>query len=334
VGDEPLLTRDDLDELSDAADEAADPADVAAELIRAVEGGRLADRADEGYAYLLAAEIYERTDGLARALAQAERALLASRTAGDRGTGSIRAFRAELLLRLGREQEALAELTALRPLMTTDALAASYVPEALAAGGRPDLAGKWLAEALAERAGADPADPVRGQLTATRDRLAESPGDEFPDGAGEDYPDEYAPDGRDGGDDAGASYDGAEALLLVWPLPEYERVDERWPEVLEATGADGWDDYRRRQQAVIAAWSQRHRAPLWQVTGTADGFEEFLSAREVDLASADLVGLAQRYGDYLAEQADPQPLPPAPADPCWCRSGLAYQSCCLRLASR
>lgn len=333
MGDESLLTRDDLDELSDTAyDEAADPAGVAAELILVAEGGRLADPADEGYACLLAAEIYERTDDLTRALALAERALSARRTAGDRGTGSIRAFRAELLLRLGREGAALAELATLRPLMTTDALAASYVPEALAAGGRPDLAGTWLAEAVAQRAGADPADPVLAQLIAAQDRLVESFGDEFPDGPGGGYPDAYPADVD--GDDAGASYDTAEALLLVWPLPEYELVDERWPEVLEATGAAGWDDYRRRQQDLIASWGQRHRSTLWQVTGTADGFEEFLSAEEVDLASADLVHLARRYGDYLAEQADLRPLPPAPTEPCWCRSGLAYQSCCLRLAPR
>jgi tetratricopeptide (TPR) repeat protein len=336
VGVELRFTRDDLDELSDTADEAAEPADVAAKLISIAEGGRLTDPADEAYAYLLAAEVYERADALADALTVAERALGSYQASGGRRPGSARAFRAQLLLRLGREAEAMAELTVLRPLMATDALAASYVPEALAAGGRPDLAESWLAGALAEWAGADSGDPVVAQLIATRDRLAEAPGDGLADRMGPYESEErYASDYAGEVDLAlGMAHDEAEAVLLFWPQAEYDQVDEAWPEVLEATGADDWDDYRLRHQAVITAWWQRHRAPLWQVTATAAGFAEFLSEEGVDEASADLVWLARRYGDYLADQVEPQPLPPHHDDQCWCGSGLTYQACCLRSTPR
>lgn len=336
---EPCFTRDDLDELSDTADDADEPAEVAAELIHIAEGRRLADAADQGYAYLLAAEIYERADALADALTMAERALVAYQESGDRVPGAARALRGELLLRLDRHDDAMAVFVDLRPLLATDALAASYVPEALAAGGRPDLASQWLTEALAERSGATPDDPVVAQLIATRERLADGPGDDLTDpgdglGGGTTYPEPYGGDPAASillGDDLG---EGAEAVLLVWPEQEYERVDEQWPEVLEATGADDWEDYRRRHQVLIMSWQRRHRAPLWQVTGTADGFAEFLVEVEADPMSVDLVSVARRYGDYLADRAEPQPLPPERDDPCWCGSGLTYQACCLRLATR
>lgn len=322
VAGEPLLTRDDLDELSDTAYEDADPAAVAAALAAAAGRGQLADPTDTGYAYQLAAEIYERTDHLERALALAERSLAAYRDRRERVPGSGRAFRAELLLRIGREAEAMAELEVLRPLMTTSALAASYVPEALAAGGRTDTALRWLTQALTELPDPDGDNPVVAQLVATRERLRESREDPA-DSAG------FGPDidPRSGDQDT-------ESVVLLWPRDEYEQVDERWPEVLEATGADDWEDYRRRRQALITDWTAHQRGRLWQVTGSADGFAEFLAEQEVDLAGADLVLLAHRYGGYLSEQVDPEPLPPAPGAPCWCRSRAPYERCCLPLSPR
>jgi tetratricopeptide (TPR) repeat protein len=335
VGGEPRLTRDDLDELSDAADEAADPAAAAAELAELAAADRLADPADVAYAYQLAAEIYERADELERALAMVRRCLADHQRRGEDPPGSVRAFHAELLLRIGREDEAMRDLSALRPLMTTDALAAAYVPEALAAGGRVDTATAWLTGALAELSTRDDDDPVVAQLMATRDRLAEAPGGDGDVGAGV-----AGVADLDVGPLAGADIDpdaqpylSSEAVVLVWPREEYELVDEQWPEVLEATGASDWDDYRRRHQALVAGWAHQSRAPLWQVTGTAEGFAEFLAEQEEDPDTADLVTLAEQYGSYLAEQDDTLLLPPGDDDPCWCRSGRAYRTCCLPLSS-
>jgi tetratricopeptide (TPR) repeat protein len=335
VAGEARLTRDDLDELSDAADEAADPAAAAAELAEVAAGGRLADPADVAYAYQLAAEIYERADELERALAMTRQCLADHHRRGGEPPGGARAFHAELLLRIGREDEAMRELSALRPLMTTDALAAAYVPEALAAGGRVDTATGWLTGALAELSTRDDDDPVVVQLMATRDRLAEVPGgdgDVGEDVAGAADLEEDLPAAA-GIDPDAQPYLSSEAVVLVWPREEYEQVDEYWPEVLEATGASDWEDYRRRHQALVAGWAQQSRAPLWQVTGTAEGFAEFLAAQDEDPDTADLVMLAEQYGTWLADQEDALLLPPADEDPCWCGSSKAYRTCCLPLSS-
>ena len=77
----------------------------------------------------------------------AERAVEAYR-ANDDPDGYSQAFHAELLLRLGREDEAMAELTALRPLLSEDAGAVSYISEAWEGGGHPEIAEQWLTAAL------------------------------------------------------------------------------------------------------------------------------------------------------------------------------------------
>ena len=106
----PLLTTDDLDELGATAFDTDDPLAVAADLVDAVERGRVADKANIGYALILAAEITERAEDLDGALVLADRAVAAYRVHGDGEYGYPRSVRAGLLLRLGQEDEGLAEL--------------------------------------------------------------------------------------------------------------------------------------------------------------------------------------------------------------------------------
>jgi hypothetical protein len=72
-----LLTSDDLDEIGCSALDLDRPLEAVAELVDAVDQGRVADQADTGYALLLAAEITESTGDVpaAAALACAGRAL-------------------------------------------------------------------------------------------------------------------------------------------------------------------------------------------------------------------------------------------------------------------
>src|SRR5262249_44698245 len=137
-----------LNYIGQAAFSVDDPGAVAAELVEAVEQGRVADGADSGYALLLAAEIGERTGDLAGALELAERAGAAYPAAGGTECGFPRAYQAELLLRMGREEEAMTQLAALRPLLGRDPGAACYVSQALEAGGRAELAVQWLTAAI------------------------------------------------------------------------------------------------------------------------------------------------------------------------------------------
>lgn len=140
-----LFTADDLDEIGRSFSE--QPFEVAAELVDAVDQGRVAEKADTGYALMLAAEITERAGDLPAAQVLAERAVEAYRRYGD-PDGYPRAFHAELLLRLGREDEAMAELRALRPLLSQNPDVVSYLSEALEAGGRAEIAEQWLTAAL------------------------------------------------------------------------------------------------------------------------------------------------------------------------------------------
>lgn len=126
----------------------------------------------------------------------------------------------------------------------------------------------------------------------------------------------------------------SEPVLLVWPREQYEEVDQRWPEVLEPIGAESWDAYRRYHQALITRWVNRRLPPLLQVTGTADGFADWLAEQDADPLSVDFVAMAEAYGYYLADQTGGSELPPGQADPCWCGSGISYADCCLPLSPR
>lgn len=142
-----VFTADDLDEIGCSFGGDL-PLELATQLVDAVDRGLIADRSDTGYALMLAAEITERDGDLHAAALLVERAVEAHRAHGDQNYGYPQAFHAELLLRLGRSEEAMAELTALRPLMSEDGDAAAYVGEALEGGGRADIAEQWLTEAL------------------------------------------------------------------------------------------------------------------------------------------------------------------------------------------
>lgn len=54
-----VLTSEDLDEIGQSAFDADEPLRVVADLVEAVDQGRVADKADIGYALLLAAEVTE-----------------------------------------------------------------------------------------------------------------------------------------------------------------------------------------------------------------------------------------------------------------------------------
>lgn len=174
--------------------------------------------------------------------------------------------------------------------------------------------------------GVEPDDPLAElEGPSDLDGEVEEP-DEFDELAFDDEPfelDEFAPSDPD-----------SDPVLLVWPHDEYEQVDQRWPEVLEPIGADSWDDYRRQYQALLTRWVRRGLPPLSMVTGTADGFAEYLVEQGADPVSVDLVAMAEEYTHHLADQVGAAELPPAAGHPCWCGSGIRYASCCQPLSPR
>jgi tetratricopeptide (TPR) repeat protein len=345
------LTSDDLDEIGQAAVDADDPLKVATELVGAVEQGRLADKADTGYALSLAAEITEREDDLDAALALADRAVEAYRVHGDAGDGYPRAFRAELMLRLGQEDKAMAEFAALRPLMGPDPDAVSYVSEALQAAGQAEIAEQWLSAALEtalERCdGPSPrrADPADGSaevvyaLAQQRHLLRRDldlPHDERDDLA------DRLQDAVYGGDPDDDEYDEDEyktTAVLFWPREEFDRVVGRWPVLVEAYG-HGWDKHRARLQHGPQLLADSGRTGLALLASSAD--ELAGSADELAGSADELAGYAARIGgdptdpdvregytQHLESSPRETAWPPGRNEACWCGSGLKYKKCCL-----
>jgi hypothetical protein len=323
------LTSGDLDEIGAAAFAAEDPGTVAAELVDAVEQGRVADRADVGYALLLAAEITERVGDLDAALVLAERAVRVYREDADRDGGYARSCRAGLLLRLGREDEGLAELARLRRLLTRDADAVSYVSEALEAGGRPEIAEQWLTAALETMAAReslgsreDPAYRSAAMivyvLAQQRHRIRRDldlPHDEH---------DELADRLRDAVDGVLADEDDddeGDLAVLFWPRGEFDALLARWPGLTGSYGPT-WDEHRDAVERGLRKGSQAGLSGLAVLAGRVEDLARYAAGHGADATDADV---REGYAQILSAR----PWPPGRNEPCWCGSGVKYKKCCL-----
>lgn len=318
-----LLTGDDLDAIGYEAFSAADPLACAAELVAAVDDKRLADPADAGYAFSLAAEITERQGDLASALALVDRAIGAYSSDGD---GFVRAYRGDLLGRLGCEEEAMAEFAALRPRLIRDPDAASYLSEAMEECGFAPIAEQWLTAALEsvlDRSGDGPDDlnlKLLYGLIQSRSRIRrelEMPPDEHDEMAERMRvaaygiePDEDEPDGR---------------ALIFWPRAEFDRMLLRWPTLAGAYGQT-WDEHRARLEKTFAERSSSGETGLVLVAGSAEALAAFATRQGGDPAEPEI---RLGYEDQQQSVSAAVPWPPARNGPCWCGSGGKYKKCCL-----
>lgn len=293
----------------------------------------MADQVDTGYALVLAAEITERDGDLQQALALAERAVEAHRVNAE-SDGQPRALRARLLLRLGREDEAMAELTALRPLLTQDPDVVAYVCAALEAAGRAEIAEQWLTAALStalqhrQELAPRREDPDYVQAAAVAFMLAQCrhrirgdldlPHDDYDHLADRLLSAVQAAIGTD-------EPDYEQATLLFWPHPEFERLLARWPALAEEYGQT-WDEYRTTMQKTLVMWSESSHLQLGLVAGSV---EELATHAE---RSGDDPTDPQVRQDYAQELTGPSrkiAWPPGRNDPCWCGSPQKYKKCCL-----
>ncbi|MFC7532552.1 SEC-C metal-binding domain-containing protein [Actinoplanes sp. GCM10030250] len=318
-----LLTGDDLDAMGHEALQAEDPSAQIAALVEAVDREQLADPADAGYALTLAAETNERQGDLTGALALIDRAVEVSGPGAD---SFPRSYRGLILHRLGREDEAMAQFSAVRPRLVRDADAASSLSEAMEECGSSSIAEQWLTaalETLLDRAG-EPDDHglrVLHALLRARRRIRHElglPPDEMDETAdrmrlvqnGLD-PDE--PDGPIGPDGPAP---------LFWSREEFDRVMLRWPALAEVYGRT-WDEHR----ASIEKTLTEAEGGWWALSqGTAEGLAAYAARRGADPADP-----ATRVGYENQQKSMPSgmPWPPARNGPCWCRSGSKYKKCCL-----
>ncbi|GGL95982.1 MULTISPECIES: SEC-C domain-containing protein [Micromonospora] len=328
-----VLTTDDLDDIGHYGHPGrAEPQALLDRLVRAVDEGRIADERDRGYALSLAAGIAEEDlKDLDRALALIERGIVEDRASGESELDS-RADRARLLHLTGREDEALAELTELRPLLESEP-GATHVTEVLEEIGRADLAERWLTEA------------VRTLLTRTREPGGDTlTGDEQEQVAamlfgllrqrhrlrheldlGHDDLDELA-DRLDVAAEQAADRAAAETSgLLYWPRNEFNGLLLRWPQLADQLGGT-WDEHRTGVERELVALAGEGVPGLALVPGSAEAYAGFVTAGDRDPADEDTL---DDYADGLADQADAVSWPPGRNEPCWCGSGSKYKKCCL-----
>jgi tetratricopeptide (TPR) repeat protein len=331
-----LLTSEDLDELGHSAFDAEDPLAVVAELVAAVDAGRLADVADTTYALALAAEIAERQGDLQAAAGLADRAVQANRVYGRSDYGYPQALYGELLLRLGRVDEAMVELNALRPMLTRDEDAVSYVSEALHAGGRTEVALEWLTAALetalANRLGVASrrGEPVYEQAAVVAFALAQQrhrlrreldlPHDEH---------DHLADQLQDAADELldteedEYGYEGT--AVLFWPRTEFDRLMLRWPRLVESYGST-WDEHRAVMERALVRLAESGHATLAVLAGAVDELAGYAERRGGDPTDAQV---RQGYVEHLQVHPRRRLWPPQRNEACWCGSGLKYKKCCL-----
>jgi len=326
------LTTKDLDQIGLSF--GRQPSSKAAELVDAVDRGLVADPADISYALTTAAEIIARDGDLQAAEVLARRAVEAHRSDGDPKYGFPRAFHAKLLMRLGHEGQALAELTALRPLLLERFDAASYVCGTLEECGQAELAEQWVTEALRtviahretrESLTGQPTDgsgsTVMFTLAQYRHRLRaelELPHDDLDDLADDLMEAMNRALGGDIQEDTGIA-------LLFWPQQEFHQLLLRWPALVEDYGHT-WDGYRANVQQNLLRLSDSGAPRLALLIGAADELATY--AQQIGGDPADLV-VRQRYSEHLEEHPRLIVWPPGRNNPCWCGSAQKYKKCCL-----
>ncbi|WP_432954686.1 SEC-C metal-binding domain-containing protein [Micromonospora haikouensis] len=325
---EDLLTTDDLDAIGHLENpERADPETLLGRLLQAVDSDRIADPRDRGYALSLASGIAEtELKDLGRALDLADRAVRADRASGESDLAP-RADRARLLHLLGRADEAMAELTALRPLLETDPTA-SYLVDTLEDIGRVELAERWLTEAaraVLERIGeSEPEEARRAAgamlygLVRHRHRVRADLG----------LPHDDLDDLSDRLDAAGHSPDpavGTREGLLFWPRADLNALLLRWPALATPFGAN-WDEHRGLVERELVELAADGVPGLALVPASTDGFAAHVADGDLDPTDEDTV---DSYAETLLASLDAVPWPPGRNDPCWCGSGTKYKKCCL-----
>ncbi|GAB3932756.1 SEC-C domain-containing protein [Micromonospora vulcania] len=311
----------------------ANPLGVAAELADAVEKGRLANPEDAGDALTLAAEIAEIRTKLDAALRYAELAVAAYPSADDDRAGLARALRARVLFRLGgREDEAVAELTALRPLLLSRPDAPAYLSAALEVGGRSSTAEQWLSEAVdtlvGDRAAADvepevgPPDAPGVLFFALQQRHRVRRNLNLPHDRNDDLADRLenqlvrraqAPQ-------------GAESELLFWPRPEFDRLLAEQAALTETYGPD-WDAHRARLEKELVRLTGAGQSGLGVLSATVDGLVGFADRRNGAPGDPEI---RAGYARELSTRPNARiAWPPERNDACWCGSGLKYKKDCL-----
>ncbi|MEV6370631.1 hypothetical protein FXF53_30050 [Micromonospora sp. WP24] len=336
-----VITTADLAELRRTALGAADPLGIASDLADAVEQGRLAEPDSAGDALTLASEIAEIRSRLDAALRYADRAVAAYPSPDDPKAGIARAVRARILFRTGgRDDEAMAELTALRPLLTEQPDAPAYLSAALETGGRAKTSEEWLSEALDTLLGQRAAAAAEAQAITSTEPVVEvgppeAPGVTFfllqqrhrvrrnlnlPHDRNDDLSDRLEAQLVQRAQQSG------ETDLLFFPQAEFDRLLGEQAALTETYGPD-WDAHRARLEKELVRQADAGGTGLHVLRASVAGLTGYADRKDGDPTDRQTrVG----YAGELSTRSDARiSWPPERNDTCWCGSGLKYKKCCL-----
>ncbi|GIF75353.1 SEC-C domain-containing protein [Asanoa siamensis] len=330
------LTVDQLELIAERAAERGEPAAGAAELVAVVDDGRLTDPQDAVVALGMAAELLFQADDLAGSLALTDRALDARRAHGS-APEFAQIFRAQLLFRLDRADEAMAELTPLRPLLTSDPDAATEIAEALLAGGRGETAHEWLTAAVHEARATLPetddldeagelATAIVAALVIERHEVRHELG--LPHDSFDEMAEELAVAAEE---EQRAELTAALTEPVVFfSAAEFDRLAERLPAAAESCGPT-WDAHRADIEQVLAMGAE---AGITTARGIVAGSADELVALWEHAEDATVDDVIYDYADELDGRGPHIAWPPARNDACWCGSGAKYKKCCLPRSRR
>jgi tetratricopeptide (TPR) repeat protein len=247
---------------------------------------------------------------------------------------------AETLFELGRDEDALAQLDALKELPPSSPGPCQMAGELLEAHARTELALAWFdlavslltAEERAAMRSAGASGMYAKMIVAGRRRVRRAlglPNDDL---------DDAVPSPRIPGLDGFVSPDEPlelpgraptrEVRSLFWQEREFDEAVRRWPAVFGANGPDH-RAYRARLETRWRQLAERGVTRITLVPASADGLARFAERTGGEPADEHI---RQAYMNEIA--ATGIEWPPARNAGCWCGSGRKYKKCCGNPAAR
>ena len=258
---------------------------------------------------------------------------------GGENGGNARVGLAEVLFGLGQDEEARAQLEALRAARPMSPVPWHMAAELLEHRGELDQALIWFTAAVSRLSDEEMASrhlwfSYANSLLAGRRRVRRAlgqPADDLDDSVAEVNPftvdlDSVLPTGtpQETAPLSGGTRLPREVRILFWPRDEIPRAHRRWPQLVQHTDSEA---IIRDREADNRALSDAGTPRISMVPLTVARLTEFATRTGADPAD----GRTRRecMAEILAE-GGAIAWPPARNAPCWCGSTAKYKKCCGR----
>lgn len=306
-----------------------------AEFARELES-ELEEYPDErGEILLEAGDAWHRAGNRQRAI----ELLTAAVALGGEDGGNARVGLAEVLFDLGRDQEARAQLDALRAARPMSPVPWHMAAELFEHRGELDQALIWFTAAVSRLGDEEMASrhlwfSYANSLLAGRRRVRRAlgqPADDLDDSVAALNPftadlDGVLPTGtpQETAPLSGGTRLPREVRILFWPRDEIPRAHQRWPQLVQHTDSEAIIRDREADNRVL---SEAGTPRISMVPLTVARLSEFAGRTGAD--PADESTRHACMAEILAE-GSAIAWPPARNAPCWCGSPVKYKKCCGR----